>query len=80
MKTRIAVIVAVFGLTLAGCGTCEEGEVRCDGAVAQSCDGLDWEDEHDCGAEGLTCGTGDACGALGSWLAEASGSPVACCY
>lgn len=79
MTRRMAGLIAAVGLALAGCDLCESGDVRCDGSVAQECSGGDWDGEHDCGAEGLSCGVDSQCGFLGA-IGNSAGAKVVCCY
>jgi hypothetical protein len=60
--TSLRVLAAALSVALlGGCDMCDEGDLRCDGHVVQSCNAQrNWEDDHDCGAN--TCAVGrDAC-------------------
>ncbi len=55
----LAAVLAAFIFT--ACDGCKDGDVRCDGNVAQVCEGANWRDEHDCGQQGQRCFTNSDC-------------------
>jgi hypothetical protein len=57
--TILAATLAAFIITR--CDGCRDGDVRCDGNVAQVCQGVNWKDEHDCSKQGQKCYTNSDC-------------------
>jgi len=70
-----ALATALAAVLLGGCDLCDEGDLRCNGAVVQSCNAQrNWEDLEDCGAN--VCHVGRA--ACQPWFDPGFGE-VWCC-
>jgi hypothetical protein len=80
MKNTAAAVLLLAAVALAGCnrGDCDDADIRCDRARAQSCDDGDWETEHDCAADGATCAMDSKCVVIGTFWVMIN-DRVLCC-